>query len=97
VKRLNVKAEFPGGKILESSTTMKDYILWETTAKRQKPPWGTLTDNPTRWEAFITWAALRRTEQYSAGFETFMDEAEIVEASAPEVEVEPTTGDPGDG
>jgi len=98
VKRLDVRAEFANGKLLEATTSMKDYILWETTAKRQKPPWGGITENPSRWEAFITWAALRRTEQYSAGFETFLDEAEIVDASAPDTDdVEPTSGAPGVG
>ena len=37
----------------------------------------------------MTWAALRRTGQYPGGFETFLDEAEIVEAEA-EQEVDPT-------
>lgn len=82
------------GRVLETTTALKDYVLYETTAKRQKPPWGGISDNPSRWEAFVSWAALRRTGQYSPGFETFLDEAEIVDASTEEP-VEPTTPDPG--
>ena len=97
MKRLNVRAEMVDGRVLETTTAMKDYILFETTGKRQKPPWGGLSDNPSRWEAFVSWAALRRTGQYAGGFETFLDEADIVDATAPDgTDVEPTTGDPGD-
>jgi hypothetical protein len=85
------------GRVLEATTALKDYVLYDTTQKRQKPPWGGLQENPSRWEAFVSWAALRRTGQYGGGFDTFLDEADIVDASAPEeAEVEPTTGDPGD-
>jgi hypothetical protein len=84
------------GRVLEAKTVMKDYLLFETTAKRQKPPWGGISDNPSRWEAFVSWAALRRTGQYSAGFETFTDEADIVDASAEEP-VDPTNEEVTEG
>jgi len=96
VKRLNVRAEMVDGRTLETTTSLRDYVLYETTAKRQKPPWGGIGDNPSRWEAFVSWAALRRTGQYSDTFEAFLDAAEIVDASAEEP-VEPTTPDLGDG
>lgn len=89
MKRLDVKATLFDGRELTAKTALKDYILFENTGRRQKPPWGGISDNPTRWEAFVTWAALRRTGQYSAGFETFLDEAEIVEADS-ESDVDPT-------
>lgn len=95
MKRLNVHAEMVDGRVLETRTSMKDYILFETTAKRQKPPWGGIAENPSRWEAFVSWAALRRTGQFSGGFETFLDETDIVDASTDEP-VEPTQQDPGD-
>ena len=96
MKRLNVRAEMVDGRTLETTTSLRDYVLYETTAKRQKPPWGGIGDNPSRWEAFVSWAALRRTGQYSDTFEAFLDAAEIVDASAEEP-VEPTTPDLGDG
>lgn len=95
MKRLNVRAEMVDGRVLETTTSLRDYVLYETTAKRQKPPWGGIGDNPSRWEAFVSWAALRRTGQYSDTFEAFLDAAEIVDASAEEP-VEPTTPEAGD-
>lgn len=83
------------GRVLETTTSLRDYVLYETTAKRQRPPWGGISDNPSRWEAFVSWAALRRTGQYAEGFETFLDAAEIVDASS-EDPVEPTNEVVGD-
>ena len=84
------------GRVLEAKTALRDYISFETTAKRQKPPWGGIQENPTRWEAFVTWAALRRTGQFPGTFESFLDEVEVVEADS-EVEMDPmneeVTGD----
>lgn len=84
------------GEVLETTTSLRDYVLYETTAKRQRPPWGAISDNPSRWEAFVSWAALRRTGQYAGGFETFLDEAEIVDCSQDE-QVDPTNEEAGDG
>lgn len=96
MKRLTITATMNDGRVLEARTAMKDYISYETTARRQKPPWGGVSDNPSQWEAFISWAALRRTGQYAGSFDTFLDEAEIVEANAEE-EVDPTTAGAGEG
>lgn len=96
MKRLHVRAEMADGRVLEAKTMMKDYLLFETTSKRQKPPWGGISDNPSRWEAFVSWAALRRTGQYSAGFETFTEELDIVDASTEEA-VDPTNEEATEG
>lgn len=95
MKRLAVHAEMTDGRVLEATTALKDYLLYETTAKRQKPPWGGISESPSRWEAFITWAALRRTGQYTGSFDAFQDEAEIVDANTEET-VDPTTQDLGE-
>jgi hypothetical protein len=89
MKKLDVHATLFDGTELKATTALKDYILFENTAKRQKPPWGGPGDSPSRWEAFVSWAALRRTGQYSAGFEQFLDEVEVVEANGEET-VDPT-------
>jgi hypothetical protein len=89
MKRLDVHATLFDGTELKATTALRDYILFETTAKRQKPPWGGITENPTRWEAFVSWAALRRTGQYTGGFDQFLDEVEVVDASSEE-DVDPT-------
>lgn len=89
MKRLNVHVELNDGRVLECQTALRDYIRYEETAKKQRPPWGGISDNPSRWEAFISWAALKRTGQYTEPWETFVDEAGIVDATAVE-SVEPT-------
>jgi len=94
MKRLNVRVEMNDGRELTTKTSLKDYVSFETTAKRQKPPWGGISDNPSRWEAFVSWSALRRTGQYDGTWEQFLDDAAIVDASADEVEpTQPAVGD----
>lgn len=95
MKRLHATAEMADGSVLKADTTTKDYILYETTGKRQKPPWGGISENPARWEAFISWSAFRRTGQYAGSFDAFLDDVEMVEAAG-ETEVDPTPSDPGD-
>lgn len=95
MKRLNVRAEMNDGRVLEATTSLKDYVLYETTAKRQKPPWGAVGENPSLWESFVSWAALRRSGQYPGSFDAFQNDADIVDASAEEP-VDPTQSDPGD-
>jgi hypothetical protein len=95
MKRLNVRAEMVDGTVLETQTAMKDYVLYETTAKRQKPPWGSIGENPSLWEAFVSWAALRRNGLYASGFETFQNETDIVDAT-PAADTDPTSAAAGD-
>jgi len=96
VKRLDVHVELFDGRVLETKTSLADYVLYETTAKRQKPPWGGVSESPSRWEAFVSWAALRRTGQYAGSFDAFLTEADLVDASTEEP-VEPTPGTTGEG
>ena len=95
MKRLHATAEMADGSVLKADTTTKDYILFETTAKRQKPPWGGISDNPARWEAFVSWSAFRRTGQYAGSFDAFLDDVDMVEASQ-EIDVDPTQPVAGD-
>ena len=95
MKRLNVRAEMNDGTVLEAKTSLKDYVLFETTSRRQKPPWGSISENPSLWEAFVSWAALRRTGQYSGGFESFQNDVDLVDATQDEP-VEPTNEGLGD-
>jgi len=95
VKRLNVIVELNDGTELKARTAMADYLRYEETAKRQKPPWGSVGDSPSHWEAFVSWSALKRTGQYDGGWEQFKLDAVAVDAT-PE-EVDPTTGEAGDG
>ena len=96
MKRLNVRVEMNDGRELTCQTAMRDYIRFEETAKKQKPPWGGISDNPSRWEAFVSWSALKRTAQYEGTWEQFLDDAALVDAAAEET-VDPTNVVVGDG
>ena len=95
MKRLNVIVELNDGTELKTRTAMADYLRYEETAKRQKPPWGSVGDSPSHWEAFVSWSALKRTGQYDGSWEQFKLDAALVDAT-PE-EVDPTTAGAGDG
>lgn len=90
MKKLNVRVEMVDGRELTCQSALRDYVRYEETAKRQKPPWGGISDNPSRWEGFIAWSALKRTGQYDGTWESFLDDAAIVDANAEEP-VEPTS------
>jgi hypothetical protein len=94
MKKIDFVVEMDDGTTLKVTTKMADYVLYETTAKRQKPPWGGIGDNPSLWETFVSWAALRRTGQFSSSFEAYQKEVGMVSGEAQDVD--PTTTEPGD-
>ena len=95
MKRLSVHVEMQDGRAFDAKTSTADYVLYETTGRRQKPPWGGISESPSQWEAFVSWAALRRTGQFSGSFDAFMREVDLVDAGADET-VDPTSAGPGD-
>lgn len=94
MKNLNIITELADGTILESSTALPDYLLFERTAK--KHGWSTTpSDNPAVWESFLSWASLRRTKQYDGTWESFSGgDVANVDASVA-VKVPPTDPVPG--
>jgi hypothetical protein len=90
VKAANITAELVDGRHLKARTVMRDIIAYETTAKKQRPPWGGISENPGRWETFVSWSALRRTGQFEGNYEAFLDE--VVEIDFDFDEVVPTNG-----
>jgi len=92
VKKLDIKIEMENGDVFEVTTKTADFLLWEDTAKKHR--WGTFSDNPARWEAFLGWAALKRLNKYGSTWEVFLKEVDMVEAIP--VKVEPTNEEVGD-
>lgn len=80
--------EMNDGTSLKVQSSLRDYVNYEVTAKKQKPPWGGMAENNARWEAFVAWSALKRTEQYTGTWEQFLDDAAIVDATA--IDANPT-------
>ena len=92
MKRLDVRAELPDGRVLETKTTVADTMLWERTARKHK--WSlNISENPQTWETFIGWAAIKRSGQTDLGYEAFCAEALELTVTIPEGtdgEVDPT-------
>jgi hypothetical protein len=85
VKSAEITAAMTDGRELTVRTVMRDIIAYENTAKRQKPPWGGISDNPARWESFVTWSALRRTGQFDDTYDHFLDEVVSIDFEFDEV------------
>lgn len=85
MKKLDVRVVMEDGTEYTGQSRASDYVRYETTAKGKG--WGSLGDNPSTWEAFISWAVLQRTKQISLPFEKFLEEADVIDAS-PVAEVE---------
>lgn len=71
------------GRTLTATTTMQDYLRWESTAKARGWPVG-VAENPSTWEAFLSFAALSRTGQYDGKWEQFQTDCVMPDASLPE-------------
>ena len=70
MKQLYFTTELADGTVLESSTILPDFLLWETTAK--KHGWSVVpSENPNRWESFLGWATLKRLGLYTGTYEAF--------------------------
>lgn len=95
MKSAQVTTTLTDGTVLTVRTVMRDIINFENTAKRQKPPWGGINENPGRWESFVTWSALKRTGQVDKPYEAFVDEIADIEFDFDDVI--PTSPASGDG
>jgi hypothetical protein len=89
--------ELQDGRTFTVQTNTRDYVLYDQTAKRQKPPWGPMTENIALWEAFTGWAAAKRTGNYSGSWEQFLDDCVSVDTRPPGEDVDPTLQGAGDG
>jgi hypothetical protein len=93
MKKLEIHIEMENGDAFDVTTKTTDYLLWEETAKKHR--WGSFSDSPARWEAFLAWAALKRVGKYEGPWEQFIkQDVDMVEATP--VKVEPTNEEVGD-
>jgi hypothetical protein len=91
MKSAQVTVVLMDGRELVGRTSMRDVIAYETTSKKQKPPWGGISESPGRWESFVTWSMLRRTGQIGdQGYEAFVDDVDSIEFEFEDVD--PTSG-----
>jgi hypothetical protein len=82
------------GTVHDTETRSADYVAYEAESKKRG--WGTLSDAPSTWEAYVSYRALIRGRLISMPFGdpaspqpgSFMAEADEIEAT-PIAEVEP--------
>lgn len=90
MKSATLTVEMVDGTTLSGRTIMPDMLRYEETAKRQKPPWGGISDNPAVWEAFVSWAALTREGKWSGTFEEWKQSVASIDFEFEDVR--PTNG-----
>jgi hypothetical protein len=95
VKRMTIAIEMTDGSKWDVQTTTRDYVAYDQTAKRQRPPWGPMGDNIALWEAFVAWHASKRLGLYAKPWETFLDECVAADGKADET-VDPTLSGVGE-
>lgn len=89
IKRMTITVLMENGDTWDVQTTTRDYVAYDQTAKRQRPPWGPMTENVALWEAFIAWNASKRLGHYSKPWEQFLDDCVSADGKADEF-VDPT-------
>lgn len=93
MKQMVMVITMANGDQWECRTTTGDYVAYDDTAKRQRPPWGAMDQNVARWEAFLGWHASRRLGLYDKPWEQFLDDCVSVDGQP--VDMDPTVKAPG--
>ena len=88
MKRMVLKVTMTNGDEWEVQTVTGDFVAYDDTAKRQRPPWGSMSENIARWEAFLGWRASKRQGLYGKSWEEFLDDCANVDGEP--VDLDPT-------
>ena len=92
---MTIAVELADGQKWDVQTTTRDFVAYDQTAKRQRPPWGPMGENIALWEAFLAWHASKRQGLYSKPWEAFLDECVNADGGVDE-SVDPTLSGAGD-
>jgi len=84
MRKLEIHVVMDDGSQHDVSSRSADYVAYEAEAR--KKGWGTLSDSPSTWEAFVAYRALIRTREISMPFDRFLESVDIIEATPVEVE-----------
>ena len=79
MRKLNIRAVMIDGSVLEAETRATDYVAYE--AESRKRGWGSISDSPSSWEAFVSYRALVRTRAISLPFDKFLAEVDELDAT----------------
>jgi len=84
MRKLDIAVKMEDGTEHHVSSRSADYVAYEAEAR--KKGWGSLSDSPSTWEAFVAYRALIRTREISMPFERFLETVDIIEATPSETE-----------
>lgn len=88
MRKLNIRVVMIDGSTHEAETRAADYVAYEAEARKRS--WGSISDSPSSWEAFVSYRALVRTRAISLPFDKFLAEVDELEATpVPEAEAFP--------
>jgi hypothetical protein len=87
MRKLEIHVVMDDGSQHDVSSRSADYVAYEAEAR--KKGWGTLSESPSTWEAFVAYRALIRTREISMPFDRFLESVDIIEATPVEAEALP--------
>lgn len=87
MRKLEIHIKMEDGSEHNVSSRSSDYVAYEAEAR--KKGWGTLSDSPSTWEAYVAYRALIRTREISMPFDRFLETVDIIEATPAETEALP--------
>ena len=67
----HVQALMADGTVLTVQVVNPDYLNWDRTAAKHN--WAGMSKIPFTWLTFVTWSALRRTNQVDSTWEQFSE------------------------
>ena len=82
MRKLEIHVVMDDGTEHDVSSRSADYVAYEAEARKRG--WGTLSDSPSTWEAFVAYRALIRTREISMPFDRFLETVDIIEATPAE-------------
>ena len=86
--KLTINVRYVNGEEVAVTPILSDQVAFERTARLRD--WGTATDSPLTFAAFLAWKALQRTGQTEYSFEEFLESVEALSQSGGETGLNPT-------
>ena len=90
--KLTINVRYVNGEEVAVTPILSDQVAFERTARLRD--WGTATESPLTFAAFLAWKALQRTGQTEYSFEEFLENVEALSQSGGEMELNPTEATP---
>lgn len=90
--KLTINVRYVNGEEVAVTPILSDQVAFERTARLRD--WGTATDSPLTFAAFLAWKALQRTGQTEYSFEEFLENVEALSQHGGEMGLAPTGATP---